>query len=238
MSHIKKYKGEIQRVSPKSKKEYLKEKPKCFIGISLNNPNFLDSKFTGLIDFVANRHNECTFLLGDYIHRLTLQIRDGLSEEDALKIALAMGDKYIQQNEYILNEYINNLHVNFIRGSEIHDNEKFKIYFQKIKSEYDSDVEFRTAVNKFSRIFISRSSDEEAISDMDVFLSSLYVLEELAETCYMISLGHNVLLYPGSLAIFENIADGLFPNLPDEFKQLVNVSIRLKSRKQLELTIS
>ncbi|QMV17016.1 tRNA-dependent cyclodipeptide synthase [Vibrio spartinae] len=233
MTYQHQYKGEIQQVSPKIRRDHLKSKPKCFVGISLSNPSFLGAKFEGLINFIANRHHECTFLLGDYIHRLTLQISEGLAEDEAKKTALQMGEEYIERHRNLLEKNHPQLSLNFIKGSHICHNERVQSYLDHLRREYHDNSEFKLAVNRFSGKFIARAMSENELTERAISLSSQYVLEELAETCFMIHAGHEVLIYPGSLAIFEQIADGHFPHLPEEFNALINVSVRLKKRKQL-----
>ncbi|SHO55992.1 tRNA-dependent cyclodipeptide synthase [Vibrio quintilis] len=232
------YKGEIQRVSPKMKRDFLKTRPKCFVGVSLSNPCFSGAKFEGLIRFIAARYNECTFLLGDHIHRLTLQITQGFGDTQAKEIALNMGQIYIQQHRHLWEKFYQDTTFNFIKGSDVYDDQRVTDYFIRIQATYNNYPDFTQAVNGFARTFISRALNDDELTEKAIALSSQYVLEELAETCLMVNEGHQVLVYPGSLAIFEKIADGNFSMLPQELGTLINVSVRLKKRKQVDFSLS
>ncbi|CAM3653983.1 hypothetical protein VA7868_04146 [Vibrio aerogenes CECT 7868] len=231
------YKGEIQQVSPKTERDFLKCKPRCFVGVSLGNPSFTGAKLEGLIRFISKRFGACTFLLGDHIHRLTLQIRLGVDEAQATKIALNMGREYTQLYHPLWEKVFKESSFNFIKGSDIYNDERVSCYLMNIQTLYQDNPEFMAAVDRFARTFISRALNHNEFTENAIALSSQYVLEELAETCLMIDEGHQVLVYPGSLAIFEQIAEGNFPALPKELKSLVNVSVRLKKRKLANLSL-
>lgn len=226
------YKAEIRVISPDIVPNNSGQAQSCFVGISLDNPNFLGSKLQSIVDFISNRYDNCCFLLGDHVHRLTLQIRKDLTREQCQYHALGLGDYYLRTQQNVLRHSHTGEAFPLIRGSDICQLPEVMNYRSMLEQQFESDPAFRTAIEGFAGQFIARSSEitsEEARSEI-IRLSCQYVLEELAETCYMISKGYSVLVYPGSLTIFQQISNGFFEGLPNELKQLINIGLRLKRR--------
>ncbi len=67
-------------------------------------------------------------------------------------------------------------------------------------------------------------------SDYHIQLSSYYLLEEAACFALLVKRGFQVFIYPGTLTIFQELAEGRFPDAPDELKQLITVNIRQNRR--------
>ncbi|WP_086929701.1 tRNA-dependent cyclodipeptide synthase [Agarilytica rhodophyticola] len=225
------YKAEVRTCVPAEARADISTYKSCFVGISLENPSFIGSKLASIVDWISNRFSDCTFLLGDNVHRLTLQIRKDLGAEDSLNHALGLGDYYLRTHQHILKNTKTGKPFKVIRGAEIYDNCSVIKYHEALQTLFKEQESFREAVRGFARQFILRAESFDILATENaVNLSCRYVLEELAETCYMISLGHNTLVYPGSLAIFEQISEGCFVGLPKELDKLVNIGLRLKRR--------
>lgn len=227
------YKAEVRILSPELARSTLLEHDRCFVGISLDNPNFLGPKLQSIVDWISNRYSNCIFLLGDNVHRHTLRLRKSLNDEQSYHHALGLGDYYLRTHGHMLKHSLTGESFTIIRGSDIHSNPKVRAYIEQLETQFATNPDFKSAVKSFALQFVARfdddlGDDEEALEA--VRHSCQYVLEELGETCYMISLGHRVLAYPGSLAIFQQIADGVFADLPEELDQLINVGLRLKRR--------
>lgn len=227
------YKAEVRVVSPDAARSTLDQEESCFVGISLDSPSFLGSKLQSIVNYISNRYSNCTFLLGDHVHRLTLEIRKNLSKEQCFYHALGLGDYYLRTQQHMLHHSQTGEAFPIIRGSDIYQTPEVMGYLSLLEQQFMLDSGFKMAVEGFAEQFIARSHENlqgTADSSEAARLSCRYVLEELAETCYMISKGHHVLIYPGSLAIFQQISDGLFKGLPKELDQLINVGLRLKRR--------
>lgn len=229
------YKAEVRVVSPEIARSDLTRHNSCFVGISLESANFLGNKLQSIIDYISTRYSHCVFLLGDHVHRLTLQIRKTLNEEQSRYHALALGDYFLRTQGHMLCNSETGEAFPVIRGSDIHRLPIVQSYLMQLQEQFSTDLNFNHSVKEFAKVFIARSDKDDDETEHDsqlITYSCQYVLEELAETCYMISQGHCVLVYPGSLAIFQQIADGLFAGsgLPAELNHLVNIGLRLKRR--------
>lgn len=237
------YKAEVRDFTPATERENLEQFTSCFVGISLENPNFIGNKLDSMIHWISKRFPHCVFLLGDQVHRLTLQIRKGLDDENSIHHALGLGDYYLRTHQHFFKHSLTGENLPIIRGSDIYQQAKVVNYREQLKTLFDTNNIFRSAVEHFAQAFILRGEEmdaNDAACGNHINWSCHYVLEELAETCYMISQGHRVLVYPGSLAIFQQIADDGFENMPAELNELVNISLRLKRRgkKRLDTALS
>lgn len=231
------YRAQVQSFPSQIKRSdldrHIQSLGKCFVGISLQNPNFIGNKMRSVVDWISKRFPECNFLLGDHVHRLTLQIRQELAEENSYNNALGLGDLYLRTHRKILTGENKNLYTEIIRGSEIYSTNEVAHFRSLLRECYDNNLEFSSALEQFATLFIMRGLDSppnKECANWQRKLSTQYVIEELAETCYMISKGYNILVYPGSLAIFEKISEGCFKKLPVELNSLVNIGLRLKRK--------
>ncbi|MFO6424160.1 tRNA-dependent cyclodipeptide synthase [Motilimonas sp. KMU-193] len=232
--HSFRYKAEVRLVSPASARGTSNHNTKCFVGISLESPVFIGHKLQSIIDFVSNRYSDCCFLLGDHVHRLTLQMNNDFTREESFNHAINLGNSFLSSQGHILRNSKTGKPFDLVRGSEIYHLPEVLGYLSVLKTIFEQDIEFRSAVEHFADQFIARQHIVQP--NRAIQLSSEYVLEELAETCYMISSGYETLVYPGSLAIFQQISDKKFSDLPVELDKLVNVSLRIKRRgKKMQL---
>lgn len=230
------YRAQVHNCIPASARADIGTYKSCFIGISLENPNFIGGKLASVVDWISNRFSNCVFLLGDSIHRLTLQIRKELNAEDSLNHALGLGDYYLRTHQHMLVNTKTNEPFDIIRGTEIYNNCDVIEFRDALQALFDKEEKFFESVRGFSRQFILRADSFDILATEHALnLSCRYVIEELADTCYMISQGHKTLVYPGSLAIFEQISNGCFDNLPSELNELVNIGLRLKRRGKKQL---
>jgi tRNA-dependent cyclodipeptide synthase len=73
------YRAKIDGVSPASRRDTFEQHEECFLGISLENSNFVRAKLAGIVEWIARRFARCTVLVGDSIHRITLEATRGLA---------------------------------------------------------------------------------------------------------------------------------------------------------------
>ncbi|NEQ74454.1 MAG: hypothetical protein F6K23_16295 [Okeania sp. SIO2C9] len=89
-------------------------------------------------------------------------------------------------------------------------------------------------VNSFAQIYLNRDEQmkgENQPKDYNkekIYLGTTYLLEESALLTCLAKQGWSVLVYPGSIKTFEEISEGLHPEVPLPLKQMVWVSLRLK----------
>ncbi|WP_207631944.1 tRNA-dependent cyclodipeptide synthase [Photorhabdus sp. RW14-46] len=95
------YRAKIAFVSPQSRRNTFKSETECFLGVSLENRNFQSNRFHTLVKWASQRFSICKILIGDSIHRITLETTKGFSQEDALSLAIQIGQDFMQENQYI-----------------------------------------------------------------------------------------------------------------------------------------
>ncbi|HFE37663.1 MAG TPA: hypothetical protein ENK06_04470, partial [Gammaproteobacteria bacterium] len=124
------YKAEVRIVSPGSARQRFTQHNHCFVGISLDSPSFLGSKLQAIIDYVSKNFENCTFLLGDHVHRMTLRIRKNLDLEQCYYHALGLGDYYLRTQKHLLRHKDTGKAFPIIRGSDIHQLQEVKAYLE------------------------------------------------------------------------------------------------------------
>jgi tRNA-dependent cyclodipeptide synthase len=67
------YRTKIDFVSPQNRRDTFELEYECFLGVSLENRNFEPARFHSLLEWVSRRFSKCKILIGDSIHRLTLE---------------------------------------------------------------------------------------------------------------------------------------------------------------------
>ncbi|MEE8057357.1 MAG: tRNA-dependent cyclodipeptide synthase [Pseudomonadales bacterium] len=226
------YKASIAAVSPDTEREQLGRYSRCFVGISLDNQNFKDGRLQAIIDWVSERFDSCIFLVADYIHRHTLNIRNGFDSKTSEQKALTLGDAFIRTNALLFNNVINGCQFKPVRGSDIYRDSRVMGYHQDLLRLYNADATFKASIDNFANVFILRqkkNADTETTKH-HMHLSRSYILEELAYIAYMNNLGCRVLVYPGSIKVSEEISNGQHTNVPDVLKSSITVGLKLKCR--------
>jgi hypothetical protein len=88
---------------------------------------------------------------------------------------------------------------------------------------------FQKSVEDFASYYLSRRLVlEHSYNAMD--LSCKYLLEELAVICCLAKASPCTFVYPGSLTILKEIAEGKHPYLPEGLLQIDYVKLQLKRR--------
>ncbi|WP_179073052.1 tRNA-dependent cyclodipeptide synthase [Nostoc sp. C057] len=228
-----KYQVEIAAVIPQVARHELGRYEHCFLGISLESENFSIAKLVGMTDWISKHFKKCTVLIGDSIHRITLQINQDLKEKQALNKALIQGRQYVDNASYVFDNYIATCIFNVIFCSEIQQSEDYLKYYEQLQNLIRQDEKFANSVKSSVKEFVLRHFKQNTENfDFYVELSSRYLLEELAVFTCLIKYDLSIMMiYPGSLLkIFEEIAEGHYPGVPDSLKKIVHVSLHLKRR--------
>jgi tRNA-dependent cyclodipeptide synthase len=224
------YHAEIDTVVPKQARSTLGEHhTHCMIGYSIQNKNFTTAKLVGIVEWVSMNFSKCTVAIGDSIYRLTLQIK-GIDETQALNRALRLGREVIENESVIFESYSNKCQFELVLCSEIQQTETYQYYFQQLQQLFDTNPKFAALLHSFADMFVDRRIEmEKDYYDFCVSKSCLYIIEELAIMAALSKEGAGVFIYPGALNFLTEIIEGLHPDAPEELRQLVSVSLRLKS---------
>ncbi|MBH8561933.1 tRNA-dependent cyclodipeptide synthase [Nostoc sp. CENA67] len=227
-----KYRVEIEEVIPQFARHKIDRYEHCFLGISLENEKFSMPKLVGISDWISKKYKKCTVLIGDSIHRITLQINEGLKEEQALNKALILGREYEYHASYVFKNYSNTCPFSVIFCSEIQKSEDYFKYYNQLQNLIIHNESFANSVKYYVKDFVLRHLRKNTENlDFYVELSSMYLIEELAIFSCLFNEDLSIMIYPGSLLkIVEEIAEGHYPGVPDRLKKLVHVSLHLKRR--------
>lgn len=226
------YRASVARVSPDHLRADLTDlHERCMLAVSLGSQTFEGAKLEATIEWIAENFKRCAVLVADSIYRLTLQVTRDLPAESSREVALQMGREFVDTYRPLFEQH-SACHFEFVLFSDIEATPDFKAYFAGFVEFYQTDADFRTSVEGFSQLYLERGGklDEEEIREV-VWLkrqmATLYLLEESAVFALMNRDGWPVLVYPGSIRTFQDIAEGLFPGVPEHLKSLVFVSLRL-----------
>ncbi|MGM3307997.1 tRNA-dependent cyclodipeptide synthase [Anabaena sp. WFMT] len=226
-----KYRAEIAAVIPKNARHELDKHEYCFLGVSLENDSFSIAKLVGITDWISKQFKKCTVLIGDSIHRITLQINQGLQEEHALNKALFLGREYVEKAREVFENYTDTCLFNVIFCSEVQKSEDYFNYYEQLQNFISQDENFANSVKSSAKEFVLRQFDNNTENfDHYVELSSGYLLEELAVFACLFKEGLFVMFYPGSLDMLQEITEGHYPGAPDCLQKIIYVSLRLKRK--------
>lgn len=225
------YRVSLGKVSPAHLRSSLSEYQTCIFGISLGNKNFVDRKrIEACIKWISENFNACLVLVTDSIYRLTIEVRQGVKGDEARLEAIRTGEKFIDQNYSLFEQYSGSCQFKFKKASKIEHQSDFKIYYEELQSLYKNNESFQGLVNLFSQNYLNRIQpvETEQVDERRQHLGITYLLEESALNACLAKQGWLVVVYPGSIKTFEDISEGLHPEAPEPLQQMIWVSLRLK----------
>lgn len=226
------YRAKVDRVSPLARRDTFESEEACFLGISLENSNFTRAKLTGLVEWVSRRFRKCVVLVGDSIHRITLQSTRGLEPELALSTALDLGRAFVDGERTVFDGFPGT-EFRFVTCNEIQAAENYSRVYDRLSQLFQSDASFRASVESFGRSYHGKHSTAVSAEELErrVAQSSQYFLEEFAVFACLYQRGLRVMVYPGSFSTLAEIAGGQHPGAPEELKQLTVVSLCLRGTR-------
>ncbi len=212
----------------------LSEYQKCVFAISLGSKNFVDrERVEACIKWISENFQTCLVLVGDSVHRLTVEVREGIKGDEAYLKAIRTAEKFVNENSFLFEEYSESCEFEIIMISEIAKRSDFNIYYEELQSLYQKNESFQSLVNFFAHKYLNRG--EEVVAEQlgelrQKSLATTYLLEESALFTCLVKEGWLVFVYPGSIKTFEEISEGLHPEVPLPLKQMIWASLRFKKR--------
>ncbi|MGD3110631.1 tRNA-dependent cyclodipeptide synthase [Streptomyces sp. YGL11-2] len=231
-SRRRRYQTDVSFVSPISSLNSFEEHGSCFLGISLENSNFRPAKVRSMAEWISRKFPQCTVLVGDSIHRITLESTRGLRPPEALAEASRLGREFIDEHAHIFYEFQERTDFTFINCSEVQARDSYHDYHRVLRDWFTQDVTFRTSLEAFGRRYHSKNSDGAPAVEVErrIRMSLDYFLEEFAVFCCLKDSGLPVLLYPGSFGTLTEIAAGEHEGAPKQLRDLIVVSLKLRGR--------
>ena len=227
------YRAWVKKVSPHTARQNIENYNSCFLGISLQNPSFSTAKLVAITDWIANRFQKCIVVIGDSLHRITLQIDRKLNEKQAFSQAIFMGKEYINTEMTVFRRHADTCHFEFIYCSEVQQLKDYKQYYEELQDLFAKNEKFANSVKSFSMEFVNRHMhlcEHDKSYDFYEEICREYLLEELAIFSCLFKDQIYPIFYPGSLSIFGEIAEGVHPDIPACLKNIIYASLRLMRR--------
>ncbi len=230
------YKASLNKVSPSRLRNSISEYHKCVFGISLGSKNFVNPKrIEACIKWISENFQSCLVLVADSVYRLTIEVRQGLKGHEAKLLAIRSGEKFVNENYFLFEQYSQSCEFEFKMASQIEKQSEFEIYYHQLQCLYQKNQSFQKIINSFGEKYLNRVEKvqeenkhiEHSLQEK-MYLSTTYILEESALNACLVKEGWSVLVYPGSLKAFEEIAEGLHPEVPEPLKQIVLVGLRIR----------
>jgi tRNA-dependent cyclodipeptide synthase len=226
------YKAKVSFVSPISRRESYETVSYPFFGISLQNSNFIRPKLLASLEWICNRFKKCSVLIGDSIHRTTLQNNESLTEKEALDKALFLGKSFLQNELYIFEKFSSRCSFDFIFCSEIQAFPDYVQYYNLLQNLFSSNEVFRNSVISFAENYHVKHKDLVSLTKWEKLISNScnYFLEEFAIFACLKIRGREAMIYPGSFSTLSEIAAGQHPEALEELKNLIVISLHIKKR--------
>lgn len=225
------YRAQVKDVVPKSARKELKSCKHCFLGVSLENENFSTAKLIAITDWISQNFQKCTVIIADSVHRITLQINQGLKENQALNKALLLGREYIDKESIVFERHADTCPFDFVFCSEIQKSEDYFKYYEKLQHLRNKDEKFANSIKSWARKYVLRHLEQNSEHfERYVEMSCAYLLEELAILACLAQNSLSIIVYPGSSCISGEIAEGHHPGIPGCLQKIIRVSLRLRRR--------
>ncbi len=234
------YRAVVESVAPWTRRDtYLTEYRRCVLGISLGSRSSEGARFEAAVRWVAENYDECALGVGDGMYRYTLQVTDGrsgnprrdMTPEAWHALAIEAGREFQQHAEQIVAPYRDQCRFTWYPMSRIVAGSSFREDLAAYRALYETNDPYRNLVHEFAAGYLARVLQTDGTSPPDPAHHQAacdYLLEESAIFTQLCREGWELLVYPGSIAMFSAIAEGRFPEVPDPIKRLVHVALKLK----------
>jgi tRNA-dependent cyclodipeptide synthase len=232
------YKAKVAGVGPTRLRDSLDTIDRCILGVSLAGSNaamFHGAKLEASVRWIAARARRCRVLVGDSMGRISLQIRHGVHPDEALQEAQALGRRYVADTQALFRHYTTE-RVDFevCYSSDYTSHPSFGAFQDQVLARYETDDALRRLVHAFSDDYLARTARSVAqgtgFSEQWRALGRAYLLEEMALIACLVADGWPLMVYPGSIDSFTEIAEGRHPALPASLQAFQFVSLHLKKR--------
>lgn len=225
-----------------SRNEVASKKFNVYLGISLGNKWFNEKNITRAIGYgLEITKDRFGLLIADTLHAINYEVRNKMSLERAMSVAIRKGEEM----ESLLRNIVNRLpreqreRIDIIRWDEVLDSEPFiKRDVLFLSSKFEKDEEFRNTIRSIVLGYLS-DFDKKRFNDKQIDRLSHYILEEFPEILNGFEYNgvfYDAYIYPydGLLTQFvERVQKSeVFPELHKEIKVGMKVFISLGDEKE------
>ena len=239
-SHTDNYKVSVAKVFPRHLRYSLADYQSCIFLISLGSKNIIHSnRLKACIEWISKNFQTCTVMVGDSLYRLTLEIRHKSTGDTALQEALQAGQEFIDRNRSYFAQWEQHCTFQFQGTSEMEIKYKSQViqYYQQLQTLYQTNESFRSMVDRFAQGYLNRGKEITPDSETEEhphesFLAKTYCLEESALFTCLVEDENLPFIYPGSIKTFEEISEGLHPEVPEPLQRMTWISLRLNKKRE------
>jgi len=225
------YKAKLGYLAPRAEQKLLPQFESCFLGVSLENSNFIRPKLLSMLEWISNRFKNCTVLVGDSIHRITLTA-NGVPAEMALQQAMKLGDDFIEREANCFAAFSERCNFTVARCSEVQQQGRCNELHAELNQLFQTSATFRDSVLEFAQSYHQKLRETLSEEQWQIRMtrSKDYFLEEFAIIACLQEQGWPVLVYPGSFSTLVDIVDGRIDNAPPALKALKLACLHIKKR--------
>lgn len=228
------YRAKIAAVVPDRLRTEFENCSRCFLGVSLENANFTRAKVEGMAEWISRRFAECTVLVGDSIHRITLETVRGIEPTAALVEATRLGENFIAEMADAFTPYSDLTAFSFETCASIQTTHSYANAFAQVRAEFATNAHFRSSVEAFGKKYHSKPQRAPGVFvetlRANVQRSTDYFLEEFSIFSCLRERGISVMVYPGEFSTLSEIVSGAYPAIYPLFADMTVVSLQLKGR--------
>ncbi len=207
----------------------LKGNERCFFTISVGTHNQSVEEIAAAYSWAKSKYVISQLLIGDSLYKITLQIREGLTQVDAEKKAFEAAGMLIEDFGHFTNE---KQKISIRKTSDIMQSYEFKSSYVEVERFYEENEEFKNAVDADARKYIDRQIAKKNLKvdpGEGLDLSIMYLKQEIAVYLLLAEQGWLVDLYLGQeIPTLAKIMEGRLPAAPDALKRRVNIGLRRK----------
>lgn len=232
------YIAELASICPPNAMRPTARFPRCYAGVSIGHPNFRGARLRALLTWIAQHFDKCQIVFSDDLYRLSVMIKLGLSESEALDFARYVSRTQLEEIEKGIGHFPPDIFT-VVRWRELTGDSLFPRFRESLDELLKKDPAFRHSVMMSAAEYMERRPDKEfAVSYSEALnLCKRYLLEEIAVFGVLVRDGWTVDIYPGpELPILAEMSSGRHENAPEPLHQRVGISLNIHEARLKEAT--
>lgn len=213
----------------------------CYLPVSLETKPFQQPILDVVVEWISKHFNKCAVLVGDSVHRLTLQVTRNLSPQDAIDEALRLGEAFIGESQAVFNAHMPGK-FEFFKCSDIkRKRPECAAYQESLSRMVENNEDFMASVTQSAAAYVDRRFKGNNLAgitltrDEVMALAQKYLVEEMALFATIAGMGWTVDVYPGKeLPTLIEIAKGKYPGVPEPLTERKNIALKLGTKPVAE----
>ncbi|CEG58333.1 hypothetical protein [Legionella fallonii] len=191
----------------------------CLMPISVGQTIHEGAKFAAVIKLINSSFKKCTILVDDSVQRHTLGIINGASPDELYQLAVAEGEAWLKRNEIAYNQLT--IPFDLMRWDDWYNSPNYINSHLRVQKEYDSNDDFRHAlqanIDDFLTRYLSRFNQGDIDHERAFSLCLDYLIEECAVMCLWTEQAYDFEVYPSGrnkamAATYRYLIEPMYPN--------------------------